>query len=251
MKLVWKKSGDFIECIPINIGFAEYWIDSQQDFIWQTTNSVFPQHDLIDELNTLILDVDKELTKIKIRLVDSSITVDQSKINMLHTNCVLLLKKYPNINKLFGISFKNKMSRINKALHELEDSWKLQMFTDHEPKIMGYQPPTIFGKSNIIIPYENLGRSSYNKWANFDNNITEDTNEFNELHYKVQINLQRPYTTQAPMEYINWCGQLSIAPKPNELLLANLVNLEENLSTYRALFMKNFVLDNNDVIFTL
>lgn len=250
MKLVWGKSGDFIECIPIDIGFAEYWIDSQQNFIWQTT-SCFPQHDLINELNSLIGDVDKELSKIKIRLIDSSMTIDQSKINMLHTNWVRLFKKHPNINKLFGIDFKNKMDRINKALHELEESWKLQMFANREPRVIDYQLPIIFGKSNIEIPYENLGRSSYNKWANFDNNITEDTNDFNELHYKVQINLNRPYTTQAPIEYVKWCGELSIIPKSNELLLANFSNLETKLDTYRTLFMKNFVLDNNDVIFTL
>jgi hypothetical protein len=250
MKLVWGKSGDFIKCIPIDIGFVEYWIDSQQNFIWQTT-SCFPQRDLIDELNTLIIDVDKELSRIKIRLIDSPITIDQSTINILHTNWVLLFKKHPNINKLFGISFKNKMDRINKALHELEESWKLQIFTDGEPIVTDYQIPTIFGKSNIEIPYENLGRSSYNKWANFDNNITEDTNDFNELHYKVQIHLNRTYTTQPPIEYVNWCKELSIIPRPNHLLLANFSNLETKQDTYRALFMKNFVLDNNDVIFTL
>jgi hypothetical protein len=53
------------------------------------------------------------------------------------------------------------------------------------------------------------------------------------------------------MDYVYWTVAKGFDPLPNELLLANFKNLETKQGTYRALFMKNFVLDNNDVIFTL
>ena len=252
MKLVWGKSGDFIECIPLDMEFVEYWINSQQDFIWQTT-SCCPQLDLINELNTLLLSVNKELVKVKIKLIDLPITgTDQNQLNELHRNWVLLFKAHPNIGNLFDEFFKTSMSRINKALHLLEESWKLQLNANHPPIKRKHPILSYFGQSNIKIKYENLGRSSYSKWLNFDNSVhTNDTNNFNEFHNMILLNLLRTFVEEPPQEYVTWCNKFSIIPNPNNIMIANFANLEENLNTYRTLFMKNFVLDNNDVIFTL
>jgi hypothetical protein len=249
MKLVWSKTGDFINCEPVDAGFVEYWLDNQNNIVWQNT-SCCPQQELLDELNSLLELVDKQLSKLKIKLIDYPITVEQDQLNELHKNWVLLFMKHKNLNNLFGIEFKIKMDRINKGLHDLERSWNFFLENDHNYFKTEYPLPNSFGNANIKIPCETLGRSYYNKWSNFDNDIGNDTNDFQEMYFKIFVNLNRSYTHPTPLQYENWCNTRNLSPTPESLLLANFIDLPDKINLYRALFMKNFVLQNNDVIFT-
>lgn len=255
MKLVWQKSGDFIVCDPVDHLLVEFWLDKQQGQTWSTT-TVMPQDLLISELNHLIKNVSFHLDKVKIKLIDMPITgTSQSQLNTLHRNWVLLHQNHPNISALFDPAtdhqFKINMDRINKVLHQVEESFKLVLTSDDYFIERSTNISNIFGHANIKFPYENLGRSTYNKWKNFDSSVnTSDTNNFDELPNSLVINLDRTYVNQPPLEYIKWCENLNVVPQPNELLLANMKDLEHNLSVYRELFMKNFTFANNNVIFT-
>ena len=66
----------------------------------------------------------------------------------------------------------------------------------------------------------------------------------------MSVNLNRSFISDPPDNYVYWALSKGFDPVPNELLLANFSNLETKQDTYRALFMKNFVLERNDVIFT-
>lgn len=251
MKLVWQKTGDYIDCDPVNHSFVEYWLAEQDHFIWNTT-SVFPQKLLLSDLSDLISRVQTNLSKLKIKLIDADSYIDQSTLNTLHRNWVQLHLKYPNISNVFGDQFRIDMERINKTLHQLEESWTLRLSSENDVLSPDQKLPNQFGQSNIKLPYENLGRSTYNKWLNFDESLnTADTNNFNELHNKIAVNLNRSFISDPPIDYVYWTITKGFDPLPNELLLANFKDLETKQGTYRTLFMKNFVLDNNDVIFTL
>jgi hypothetical protein len=102
-----------------------------------------------------------------------------------------------------------------------------------------------FGVSNINIKFNSLGRSTYNKWKNFDMPTVEDTNNFDEIYTELDINLAKPYTKTAPAEYVNWANQNKITPIGNNLGLANFYKLEENLTQYRKMFYNNFRLSGN------
>jgi hypothetical protein len=152
---------------------------------------------------------------------------------------------------LFGVEFKKDIERINKALHEIEENWVSRLQSNNNPLPGTPLIPGYFGQANIKIPYENLGRSSYNKWLNFDNSLeTSDTNNFNELHNKLTLNLNRTFIIDPPAAYVEWTVKKGFKSLPNDLLLANFVDLETKQHIYRALFMKNFVLERNNVIFT-
>jgi hypothetical protein len=250
MKLVWQKTGDYINCDPVDHSFVEYWLSEQDRFIWNTT-SVLPQQLLINSLAHLVDRVQLKLSKLKIQLVDSADYTSQSTLNTLHRNWVQLHLDHPNITNVFGHEFKLDLARINKVLHELEESWKLRLCSDNNAFPNETTLPNHFGQSNIKLLYENLGRSSYNKWLNFDESLeTTDTNNFNELHHMMSVNLNRSFISEPPDKYVYWALSKGFDPVPNELLLANFSDLETKQDTYRALFMKNFVLERNDVIFT-
>lgn len=250
MKLIWQKTGDYIDCVPVDHTFVEYWLEQQDNFVW-TAFSSFPQQSLIDELRDLVNKVQVDLSKVKIKLIESTDNFEsQLTLNILHRRWVEIHLAYPNISKLFGNEFKTRLDRINKALHELEESWFLRLSSNNSP-LTTTTLPNYFGQSNIKLPYENLGRSSYNKWLNFDESLeTSDTNNFDELYNNISINLNRSFIGDPPTDYVYWAIRKGFDPVPNELLLANFSNLETKQDTYRALFMKNFVLDHNDVIFT-
>jgi len=249
MKLVWQKTGDYINCDPVDHSFVEYWLDQQDHFIWNTT-SILPQQLLLDELLHLVGRVQLKLSKLKIQLVDHADYMSQSTLNTLHRNWVQLHLDHPNITNVFGDEFKVDLARINKVLHELEESWTLRLHSENN-SLPTTKLPDHFGQSNIKLPYENLGRSSYNKWLNFDESLdTADTNNFNEIHNKISVNLNRSFIAAPPIDYVYWAISEGVSPAPNKLLLANFSNLETKQDTYRALFMKNFVLERNDVIFT-
>lgn len=250
MKLIWQKTGDYINCVPIDYSFVEFWLDNQNNFVWNTT-SCLPQQELITELSLLIDKVHINLRKLKISLINTPADfVCQSTLNTIHRNWVQLHLNYPTISNLFGDEFKRDMERINKALHELEETWTLRLTNENNPLSITTLP-NYFGQANVKIPYENLGRSSYNKWINFDESLdTPDTNDFDEIYNILSINLNRSFISQPPNDYVNWALSKGAPPKPNTLLLANFIDLENKQDTYRSLFMKNFVLSNNDVIFT-
>jgi len=253
--MIWKKSGDFIVCDVINHELAEYWLEKQAGQTWATT-SVLPQTLLIIELDHLVRSVSFHLNKVKIKLIDLPITgIDQDQLNTLHRNWVLLHQNHPNISALFDPAtdhqFKNNMDRINKILHQLEESFKLVLTSDEYFIERPANISNIFGHSNIKFPFENLGRSTFNKWKNFDDSVaTSDTNNFDELPNSLVINLDRTYVSKPPLDYTEWCNNLNVVPTPNELLLANFKDLATNLTAYRELFLNNFTLANNDVIFT-
>lgn len=250
MKMVWQKTGDCIICDPLDHNFVEYWLENQNEFIWQTT-SCFPQQQLISELSHLVEQVQIDLNKVKIKLIETPINFNQHTLNILHRRWVQLHIEHPNISKLFNGNFKISLDRINKVLHELEESWSLRLSSDSNLMPTYNKLPKLFGQANIKLPYENLGRSSYNKWLNFDESLeTTDTNNFNELHNKLFINLNRSYITDPPKDYVSWITNKGFDAVPNDLLLANFVDLDTKQDIYRALFLKNFVHELNDVIFT-
>jgi hypothetical protein len=250
MKLVWNKTGDHIICEPVDQEFANYWLSEFKELTWNV-NSTLSQHISLSYLKDLLESVQSCLDRLKLLLYSSDIEcIDQNFLNEIHRNWVIIHQKYPNIYRLFDNKFKDDMNKINKIIHEIEESWQVNLETKHILQNVG-NVPNMFGKSNLMIPYENLGRSNYNKWLNFDNIVdTLDTNDFREIYGKLNFNLNRHFVSFPPIEYVQWAGNNKLSVKPNVLLLANFKELEKNLYRYRKLFLDNFVLEQNDVIFT-
>jgi hypothetical protein len=251
MKLVWNKTGDFITCNPVDPAFVEFWLSKFSERIWANTSQQ-DQTVLIDKLQSELTVAQEYLSKLKIlKLFDCNLDcINQSNLNSIHRNWVLIHQQYPNIYKLFDERFRISMYNINKVLHAVEESWHVELETDKVALESSYIPNT-FGRSNITIPYENLGRSTYNKWLNFDNVDGADTNNFREIYGKLTCNLHRNYSQQPPEDYVIWAKQRDLSINPSNLiLLANFNKLDDNLHKYRELFLNNFVIERNYVIFT-
>jgi len=254
MKLVWKRTGDFINCVAIDNELTEFWLEQHSNHIWGS--SQLHKLSQMETLKNILIDLQTQGIDFIDPLVDIANNfnpVNQFELNKLHKTWVQMhqMNLIP-ADKLNDRSIKFSIDSINKILHDLESAWivrvtsKTALFTESPRNIK-----PIFGKSNIILRYDLLGRSTYNKWEFFDNNVhSSDTNDYQQFSNQLLVNLNRTYTQEPPVEYVNWCKEMNCVPRPNELLIANFENLQENLTEYRTLFMKNFALIGNDVIFT-
>jgi hypothetical protein len=94
--------------------------------------------------------------------------------------------------------------------------------------------------TNFNFGYTYLGRQCYNKWEYFDSKLEHDDHyNYQALEFSFNINLSRPQTIPFSKEFLEWCTEHSIKPVGNQLPIANLVDIENNLFNYRKIIYRN------------
>ena len=107
--------------------------------------------------------------------------------------------------------------------------------------------PTIskFGVWQVELQYQNLGRSNYEKWKNYDNNVIDiDTNNFTHFGGLVQFNICRPFIQSPPKEYIDYCNEHKITPYGPVMPIGN---FNVDITSVRQVFKKNVNIKNNRI----
>lgn len=99
---------------------------------------------------------------------------------------------------------------------------------------------------NFSLPPWLLGRNLYNKFMSFDHSLEfDDENTYNELPGVVDIHLAPPQQIPFSAEYINWCATHQRIPTGDTLPIGNIVDLTENLTTYRKIIYQNALQQNS------
>jgi len=264
MKLIFTSSGDYIEIGYDNASFAEFWIDE----INKDNVNLFSLKDPVilpnfEKLTNNLTEINKILSKFGITDLTNIDTnwYNQYNLNVLHERWVKLQHKHHNIVQLlskFPNSILKKFHDINTQIHQIENTSVITYENGLNPNII-WQIENPFGtcilksgRWNVELYYQNLGRSLYEKWRNFDNNIfDEDTNNFTHIGGSVIINLGRPYTVALPNEYIEYCSQHNTNPIADTLPLGNFLNIEENLTQIRQVVYRNTRDENNKIFFEI
>jgi len=260
MKLIWQKSGDFIEIQPLNLAVAEYFFENCKKInqnIFYSENKI-NTNQILEDLVLSLKKINEIFELFKINDLKLSISFNQDELNLLHERWVLINRKYPMLGSLIEKKQKGSkkcLDEINILIHELETSFELTLTNNSSVYFVNNFGPevTSFDKANIFLAYKNLGRQSYDKFINFDKSTKNlDRNDFIELGGYIKINLQRPQSVPVSPDYISWCNNNNIVfPYGDKINLGNFLNIEENLTKYRQLFNKNFCLEKNEVIFEL
>lgn len=255
-KLVWKQSGDEISFSASSPDLLAYYVETlnatnANDF--SLAHSEF-EFENVDKLIQSISNVSQVANKIPFEISNWEGDVfDQTYLNTLHQQWVSTGLKYPMITTLLrklknlDVDYRN----INSFIHALERSFRYN-FKNYvcDP----YQVDNIFGSSilsfdtpNISIGFDNLGRSSWNKFYNFDYN-DQDTNDYKKLSGLVHVNLNQPVTGYPPPEYVQWCSNKGVPVIGRTLSLGNIVDLEKKLTDLRKIIVRN-VNEQNDRFF--
>jgi hypothetical protein len=98
---------------------------------------------------------------------------------------------------------------------------------------------------NFSFGYTYVGRQYYDKWQYWDTTLEcVDHYNYETLEYAFQMNLSRPQTIPFSQEFISWCNQTGAKPIARQLPIANIVDLEKNLTYYRTMLYKNSAAGN-------
>lgn len=261
MILVWEKTGDSLEIVVDNHQLVEYWLNALSgtnknsfDFI-QSSRSI---NSKIDMLVDCLESSNQILSKFKIDpLMNSSVDwLDQNNLNILHEKWVKLQHKYKIVEVLSRLpdrSFEKKFHDVNHLIHQIESRVRIDYINDLKNtwQVDNIFGPNIakFGQWQIELHYQNLGRSNYEKWNNYDNNIIDsDTNNFTHIGGLVYFNLCRPHNSQPPLEYVKYCRDNNLTPYGNKLPIGN---FKVDITTLRHTFQRNVSIENNRLSFKI
>jgi hypothetical protein len=252
--LTWSKTGDSIQLRPINHGVYDYFIEqlnkrsinhyTMPDLGYSSFGKEL-EHELSlvqqlsrDKFKSLLFDFDFEF--------DSS---NQTHLNSLHRHWVKAHQKFPSISKLFDMQTPGSLYKINKLIHAIEISTYDFAITSCDTTQIFANPfgTTVLkhGTFNLAVRYDNLGRSSYNKWLNGDISNDTDTNNFSEFYTTLDVKIVPSSETSALEKYQQWCNKYKIACVGSQMPLANFDKLDDNLLQCRQLFLKNSLIENN------
>ena len=140
---------------------------------------------------------------------------------------------------------------VNKLIHKIEKSHIIRYIND---QCIAWQTPNIFGPEilkfgvwQVELHYQNLGRSNYEKWQNYDTNIIDtDTNNFTDIGGMVNFNIGHPVVNHPPLNYVEYCQQQNINPYGNKLPIGN---FKISITELRHIFYKNVNIENNTITF--
>ena len=173
----------------------------------------------------------------------------QQHLNHLHQQWAKLHQRYPSITKLVDRHRPGAMHQINKLIHRLEQSYQNFTMVNEQPT---WCMPNPFGTDvlqhgwfNLGIDYNNLGRSSFDKWLVDDQTLDTDLNNFEEFYTTLRVRVVPATTVLLPKPYQNWCKQHQIPCVGSQVPLANFDNVEQNMLKYRQMFYKNSMIENN------
>jgi hypothetical protein len=136
-------------------------------------------------------------------------------------------------------------------LHKIEKMFVQSYIGMHDAQVVTLDNPfensLSFNTANLQLYYHDLGRNTFNKWANFDNVLDqEDTNDYAKLAADLHLNLNRAMVQSAPANYVAWCQLQQLATVPGRWInLGNFVDLDTNLADYREILVRN---NNTDII---
>jgi len=254
-KLRWTQTHDAIELAVVDHSVYEYFVEQlNTNALNQYTVSDLGYASLSQELQQRF-DRVQSFVQSRLHLTDFDFELDpsdQNSLNRLHSQWVQLHQRFPNISTVANHVLPGELPAINRLIHAIEESTtELQAVSPDVDYAMANRLGTKilgFGIYNISIAYNNLGRSTWQKWQNADADISSDLNNFSEIYTTLRINVSRTETRSAPIEYQAWCDQMSLPCVGNQMPLANFDKLDENLLQYRQLFYKNSLIENNFII---
>lgn len=141
---------------------------------------------------------------------------------------------------------------VNLGVHRLEttfNKYNLEFSSDSKWEVFDnpFTDKMISNNNvtNFSFGYTYVGRQYYNKFEFFDDNLTyPDHYNYEQLEFSFQLNLQKPQTIPYSKEAVAWAEKHSVPLITDQLPIANIKDISENLFEYRKVLFRNSR-DNN------
>jgi len=260
-KLIWESTGDEILFQVTFPDLFEYYLEQltkQNRNAFSCKKTKF-SNDLILSLQNSIKNIEKLKNKLPFCITkwDGDV-LDQNYLNELHRDWVKTGIAYPKIISLLKIMQNADVDyrNINSSIHNLENSF-VYKFTNYDKD--PFQVTNIFDEKvtgfnldNIMLESDDLGRLTWEKFKNWDNNVSDvDTNNYQMLSGVIKFVLQKPVIQTPPAEYIKWCQQHNTDLVGRSISLGNIVDLDKNLTDIRKILIRNTNEQTNQFFFEI
>jgi hypothetical protein len=233
-------------------------------------------HSIINESNNFIY----ELLDYKIETYNDQEYLDQTILNKLHADWVgsqsvlynieQKRKKYKSIQAEFihdnysddirmpplgdvldKLGVKSVFDLINVRIHNLEHIFSNLNYESNTHEWIEFKNPApksilTNDKCNLRFGFHHLGRTLYQKFCTFDNDLEfNDENSYDQLLRFFTLNMEPPQTIPLSKEYVTWCNRHNRIPSGDYLNIANIVDLDQYLTSYRKIIYQNDLQKNN------
>ena len=263
----WTKTGDYLDLLPVDGAFAHFFVGvtDKMNSRWSlTTVSSDARRRLetplvLEQLQSAINQINEACAKLKIplQITDKFNYAEQSHLNQLHSEWVSMIKTYHGIEFLFD-KYKKDLSKqfhnINTLVHLLEQGFSYRLrdstFWQHENVFANQLQP--WGLFHVSLKYADFGRCGFEKFVSncYSVNDAELVN-WDTICPVIDIFLCRPYTTEIPREYLEFCKMHSIVPHSQQWPLGNIHNWQDNLTNARTVMERNINLSENYIVFEI
>jgi hypothetical protein len=141
---------------------------------------------------------------------------------------------------------------VNMAVHRLEEIFSSNIEFNAEKKWEVFDNPyqssmtSTQDRMNFTFGYTYVGRQLYNKFQCFDMDLEyNDHYNYETLEYGFNVNLQQPETVEFSPEFLTWCTQHGHRPMASQIPIANVIDLNKNLTLYRKILYNNSQRNNS------
>jgi hypothetical protein len=197
---------------------------------------VFSQEETVD-INKLRFNSDSDIARIG------------NQLHEVYPDDIRIVKVGEALKKL-GYIFP--YEEINQVVHQIESAFcKSNLEFSAEKKWEVFSNPfkdtmtTNNSLVNFSFGYTYVGRQYYNKFEYFDDDLNyNDHYNYETLEFSFQLSLQRAQTVNFSPEAQAWAKERNIKLVANQVPIANIPNLKENLFEYRKMLYRNSR-DNN------
>ena len=261
MKLIWTQTGDCLTIIPEHHSMVEHWLHQldQSDLHEFALLTPVPRY-MISELIECVTAVNAALSRANMTLLPPDLDwLDQRNLNLLHSTYVKM-QRDKNITaflrKIGQQDLVNQHHQVNNIIHETESMVEYLYQAKNPNHSDPWQVPNPYGTSvlgwgvwQVEMEYQSLGRGTYEKWLNWDDNLVDtDTDDFESLGPRVLFRICRPYRTDPPQDYIRACLSTGAPIVGGTLPIGN---FQDDIGRVRRLFHDNAVRADNKIIFEL
>lgn len=93
---------------------------------------------------------------------------------------------------------------------------------------------------NFAFAYTFVGRQYHNKWQYWDTDLEfSDHYNYEKLEWCFQCNLDRPRTVEYSPEFLSWAQAHQVPTITTQIPIANVIDLEKNLTHFRKMLYNN------------
>lgn len=236
-------------------------LSKTNEVYWLLSDETFPQsHNLFDYLDQSFLNRQHEIwVNSQYKLVDIdklrySTDIRKASIGKtLHDLYPDSIRQIPMAQAMQKLGYIYPYEEINMTVHRLENifSSKIEYSGLDKWAGIGFENPFVdtmisnLDQVNFSFGYTFVGRQYYNKWQYWDTNLTcNDHYNYERLEWSFQLNLDRPCTHAWPPEFLDWAQQKNAKLIATQIPIANIIDLEKNLTKNRKILYNNAIQKN-------